>query len=154
MPNTYTQLYIHSVFVVKWRQCLISPEWEDQLYKYITGILRNHQHRLLIINGMPDHIHMLFGLNPAQSISECMQTVKGECSGWINRMGFVRGRFEWQQGYAAFACDIPRRDAVYKYIENKKIHHNTKSFTEEYIELLNEFQVQFRHEYLFHPPLE
>ena len=98
MPNTYTQLYIHAVFAVKRRHCLISPEWEEELYKYISGILRNHKHKMLIINGMADHIHILFGLHPAQSISQCMQTIKGQSSEWINRKRFIRGKFEWQEG--------------------------------------------------------
>ncbi|MCZ8284925.1 MAG: IS200/IS605 family transposase, partial [Bacteroidia bacterium] len=98
MPNTYTQLYIQFVFAVKYRAAVIDASWKDELYKYMTGIIQNQKHKLVCINGMPDHIHILVGLNPSQSISGLLQDIKGGSSKWINGKGFVKGKFEWQEG--------------------------------------------------------
>ena len=152
MANTYTQLYIHAVFAVKHRGSVIRAAWEEELYKYITGILQNHKHKMLIINGMPDHIHILFGMHPTQSLSQCIQTIKGESSEWINRKHFVRGKFEWQEGYGAFSCDVRKRDAVFKYIQDQKMHHTRRSFIDEYKETLDEFQVEFNEAFIFQHP--
>ena len=93
MANTYTQIHIQAVFAVQNRQCLIHREWEDELYKYITGIVQNQGHKLLQINGMPDHIHVLFGMRPVQSLSDLMKKVKGESSKWINQKDFLKSKF-------------------------------------------------------------
>jgi len=93
MVSTYTQLYIHTVFAVQNRISLINHSWEEELYKYITGIITNQGHKMIAINGMPDHIHILIGLNPIQSLSNLMQDIKGDSSKWINKKGFVKRRF-------------------------------------------------------------
>jgi REP element-mobilizing transposase RayT len=104
MPNTYTQIHIQAVFSVQNRNCIITQIWKDDLYKYISGIIRNNGHKLLSINGMPDHIHLLIGLRPTQSISDLLQDIKGNSSKWINEKHLVTGRFSWQEGYGAFSC--------------------------------------------------
>lgn len=93
MANTYTQIHIHIVFAVQNRQSLIDASWKEELYKYITGIIRNHNHKLIAINGMPDHIHLLIGMRPVQSLSMLVQDIKGDSSGWINKRGFINHRF-------------------------------------------------------------
>jgi putative transposase len=98
MANAYTQIHIQVVFVVKNRDCIIRKLWEDELFRYMTGIIQNHGHKVLAINGMPDHVHVLFGMRPAQALSDLMLNVKGDSSKWINQKGFVRGRFSWQAG--------------------------------------------------------
>jgi putative transposase len=90
MANTYTQIHIHAVFSVQERDSKILDNWKDELYKYITGIIQNNKHKLLAINGMPDHIHILFGLRPSQSLSDLMQDIKGHSSKWINEKRFVK----------------------------------------------------------------
>ena len=80
MPNTYTQIHIHFVFAVKYRDGVIDSSWKDELYKYITGIVQNNKHKLLIINGMPDRVHILTGIRPSQSISDLLQDIKGSSS--------------------------------------------------------------------------
>lgn len=110
MANTYTQIHIQTVFAVQGRANLITTAWKDELYRYITGIIQNHGHKLLQINGMPDHLHILFGMRPTQALSVLMQQVKQDSSAWINQKGFVRGRFSWQEGYGAFSYskrDVP-----------------------------------------------
>jgi putative transposase len=116
MPNTYTQLYIHCVFAVKYRQAIIQPEWEDRLQKYITGTLQNNGHKLLAINSMPDHLHFFVGLNPKQSISDMMRLAKGDSSEFVNKEGFTKRKFYWQDGYGAFSNSRSQIDSVVKYI--------------------------------------
>ncbi len=151
MANTYTQIHIHAVFAVQNRACMIKNHWQDDLYKYISGIVKNNNHKLLIINGMQDHIHMLFGMRPTQSLSDLMQDVKGYSSKWINKKGFVQGEFSWQFGYGAFSyakSDLPN---VIEYIKNQQQHHKKKSFTEEYMSLLQEFGIDYDEKYIFKP---
>ncbi|MCC6683623.1 MAG: IS200/IS605 family transposase [Bacteroidia bacterium] len=149
MANTYTQIHIQFVFAVKHRIGLIQSSWKDELYKYITGIVQNHKHKLLAINGMPDHIHILVGIRPNQSISELMQDVKGSSSKWINERKLVPGRFEWQEGYGAFSYSASQLKDVINYIQKQEEHHKTKTFKEEYITILKKAEVDFDEQYLF-----
>ena len=151
MANTYTQLHIQTVFSVQNWECIIQKSWKDELYKYITGIIRNNNHKLLSINGMPDHIHILFGLRPVQSISDLLQDIKGSSSKWINEKGFVRGRFYWQEGYGAFSYSKSQLQQVIGYIVNQQEHHRKKTFLEEYKELLHDFEIEYDECYIFIP---
>jgi putative transposase len=151
MANTYTQIHIHAVFTVQNRECLISNSWKDELFKYISGIVLNNKHKLIAINGMPDHIHILFGFRPSQSLSDLMQDVKGNSSKWINEKKYLKGRFSWQEGYGAFSYsknDLPK---VVDYINNQTLHHKRKTFSEEYIEILKEFKIDYDDKYVFKP---
>lgn len=152
MANTYTQIHVHAVFAVQSKLGLIQKEWQSELYKYITGIIQMQQHRLLAINGMPDHVHILFGLRPVQSLSDLMQDVKASSSKWINERKFVNGRFEWQQGYGAFSYSKSQLPDVIAYIGNQEIHHKKKTFLEEYKEFLEKFEVPYDERYLFKIP--
>lgn len=125
--------------------------WKELLYRYMSGIIQNHEHKLLAINGMPDHVHIFFGMRPSQSLSELMQDIKGDSSKWINEMGFVRGRFARQEGYGAFSYSKSSVDNVINYIKNQERHHQLKSFNNEYIDLLKKFGVEFDERYLFKP---
>lgn len=151
MANTYTQIHIQAVFAVQNRQSLIGQEWKSELYKYITGIVQNNGHKMLQINGMPDHIHMLFGLRPAQSLSDLIKLVKQDSSKWINNQQISKARFSWQSGYGAFSYAKPQIPRVIKYIENQEEHHRKNSFHEEYIALLNAHDIEFDERYLFKP---
>lgn len=151
MANTYTQVYIHTVFTVKNRISLIRQEWREELYKYITGIVQNNGHKLIAINGMPDHLHLFVGMNSSQSLSELMQDVKGDSSKWIHQKGFIKGKFEWQSGYGAFSYSISQIDPVVKYINNQEQHHKTRSFIEEYLDFLKKFKVPYDERYIFKP---
>jgi len=102
MANTYTQIHIHAIFAVQNRVSLIKEHWQEELYKYISGIITNNGHKLLQIGGMPDHIHVLFGIQPVKSLSDLMQRIKGDSSHWINESRLVLGKFSWQDGYGAF----------------------------------------------------
>jgi len=151
MANTYTQIHIQCVFAVQNRECIIRNNWKEDLYKYITGIIQKNGHKLLAINGMPDHIHVFFGMRPAQSLSDLMQDVKGDSSKWINTNKFIRGRFSWQEGYGGFSYSKSHVSKVISYIKNQENHHKIKSFTEEYDELLKEFNIDFDNRFVFKP---
>ncbi len=151
MANTYTQIHIQSVFAVQNRNCIIRKSWKDSLYKYMTGIIQNHGHKLLAINGMPDHVHIFFGMRPTQSLSELMQDIKGDSSKWINENGLIKSRFSWQEGYGAFSYSKSHVDKVINYIKNQEKHHCKKTFIEEYNELLEKFEVDYDKRYVFKP---
>jgi len=121
------------------------------LYKYITGIIQNNGHKLLAINGMPDHIHLFVGMRHTQSISDLAQDVKGDSSKWINQKKFVKGRFSWQEGFGAFSYSKSHVDHVIDYIKNQAIHHKKKTFIEEYHDLLEKFGIEFDERYIFKP---
>jgi REP element-mobilizing transposase RayT len=151
MANTYTQIHIQAVFTVLNRECIITDLWRNELYKYITGIVQNNKHKLLAINGMPDHIHILFGLRPSPSLSDLMQDIKGGSSRWINEKRFVRGKFSWQEGYGAFSYSKSELPVVINYIECQQQHHHKINFIDEYLGLLNEFEIDYSDEFIFNP---
>ena len=149
MANTYTQLYVQVVFVVKNRQSLIQEEWKQELYKYISGIIKNNEHKLLAINGVGDHVHILIGMKPSQSLADLMQDIKGSSSKWINDKNYVYGKFEWQAGYGAFTYSHSQISSVIKYIQNQEVHHKTSTFKEEYVSFLKAFEINYNENYLF-----
>ncbi len=151
MANTYTQIHIQTVFAVQDRQSLVKNEWKDDLYKYMTGIIQNNEHKVLQINGMPDHVHILFGMRPTQSLSELMKQVKQDSSKWINNKGFVNGKFSWQSGYGAFSYSKSELPSVINYIKNQEEHHKKVTFQDEYLRLLKDFNIEFDERYIFKP---
>lgn len=151
MANTYTQIHIHAIFAVQNRHSVIANHWKEELYKYITGIVHNQTHKLLAINGMPDHIHLLFGMRPIQSLSNLMQEIKGHSSKWINEQKFVKGKFSWQEGYGAFSYSKSQLPQVIKYIERQQEHHKKKPFLQEYTEFLDAYKVEYDERYIFKP---
>jgi REP element-mobilizing transposase RayT len=153
MANTYTQLHIHIVFAVKFREALIKPDWENQLHQYITGIIKNNGHKLLAINSAVDHIHILIGLHPKQSLSELIRQVKCDSSEFINRNKLNRRKFQWQEGFGAFSTSHSQIDKVVRYIINQKEHHKKRTFSDEYCEFLKRLQVEYNEKYVFHAPV-
>ena len=152
MANTYTQIHIHVIFSIQNRLSLIQKQWQDELYKYISGIIADNGHKVLQIGGMPDHIHILFGMRPTQSLSDLMQAIKGGSSSWINKKQFVMGKFSWQEGYGAFSYGKSQIDDVIKYIQQQEIHHKKRTFADEYLEILNLFKVEFNEKYILKNP--
>ena len=149
MANTYTQLYVHVIFSVQGRKNLIAAKWRQSLYEYITGIIKNKNQKLMVINGVSDHLHLLIGLKPEASLSGLIRDVKANSSKWINDNGHVPGRFEWQSGFGAFSISSALVPTVVEYILNQEEHHRKRTFREEYIELLDAYQVEYRKEFIF-----
>jgi putative transposase len=154
MANTYTQLYLHIVFAVKYRAALLKAQWDERLRLYIAATVQNNGHKMLAINNMPDHLHLCIGLNPAQSISDLMRLVKGDSSEWINKEGFTTRKFQWQEGYGAFSYSKSQLDSVVKYIANQQEHHSKISFKDEYIKMLEDRGIAYEDRYLFVSPQE
>jgi len=153
MANTYTQIHIQFVFAVKYRNGLIQESFKNELFQYISGIIKANNHKLLAINGMPDHIHILIGMRPTQSISELIQVVKANSSKWINEKKFLNVKFEWQEGYGAFSYSKSHVQNVINYIQNQEERHKKKTFQEEYLEFLEAFEIDYDERYIFKEPI-
>lgn len=149
MAGTFSQIYIQVVFAVKGRHSLIQPDWEEELYKYISGIVRNKEQKMLAINGMPDHIHFLIGMKPSCCLSDLVREIKKSSNEFVKEKRFTNFKFQWQEGYGAFSYSHSALDRVIRYINNQKEHHKTKSFRDEYLDFLKRFQIEYKDEYLF-----
>jgi len=149
MADTYTKIYVHVIFTVQGRQNLISRQHKDELYKYITGIIQNKKQKVIIINGMPDHIHILIGIKPDIALSDLIRDVKANASSFINEKRWIMGKFNWQEGFGAFSYSHSQLDSVANYIRNQEKHHSRKTFREEYLELLKKFDVDYDPKYMF-----
>jgi len=146
--NTYSQIYIQLVFATKNRESLINEKWEEELYKYISGIINNKGQKLLAINGMPDHLHILIGMKPSCCLSDLVREIKKSSNSFIKEKKFTNFKFEWQEGYGAFSYSHSALDDVIKYINNQKQHQLKRSFKEEYILFLEKYNVDYKSEYL------
>jgi putative transposase len=149
MANTYSQIYVQVVFAVYGRENLIGSEWRDELYKYITGIVKNHRQKLLAVNGVGDHIHILLNIQPSVALSELVRDIKANSSRWINEKRLVRGKFQWQEGFGAFSYSLSQLDDVIGYIQRQEEHHQKVSFKKEYLTYLERFNVDFDDRYVF-----
>ena len=149
MANTYTQMYIQIVFAVKRRQNLIQKNWKDELHKYICGIVNGKGQKVYAIGGVEDHIHILVSIKPNISISDLVRDIKANSSKWINENEFVRGKFQWQEGFGAFSYAQSQLDNVIAYINNQEQHHQKKTFKDEYLTLLQKFNIEYDEKYLF-----
>src|SRR5438132_7773627 len=149
MANTFSQIFIQTVFAVSIRQSLIKPDFKEELYKYITGIVRNQKQKLISINGMSDHLHILIGLRPAMALADLVREIKADSTNFIHKNKWVRGRFNWQEGYGAFSYGHSQLDTIIRYIQNQEKHHRRRSFKEEYLTLLRKFDIAFEEKYVF-----
>ncbi len=148
MANTFSQLYVQVVFAVKGRANLIAPTFKEELYKYIAGIISNKKQKLIIINGMPDHVHLLIGQKPDSNLSELVRDIKANSSRWINEKKFLPQKFEWQSGFGAFSVGHRNVSNVINYILRQEEHHAKKSFLTEFTDFLTEHDVEYNREYL------
>ena len=149
MAHTFSQIYIQTVFAVNGRLSIIRPESKEELYKYMTGIVRNNGQKLISINGMSDPVHILIGLKPAMALADLVRDVKADSSNFINKKKWVRGRFSWQEGYGAFSYGHSQLDTIIRYIQNQEQHHRRRSFKDEYLAWLKKFEIPFEEKYVF-----
>lgn len=150
MPNTYTQIYLQAVFATKGREIKIMPDIREEVEKYICGIFANKKQKILAIYANPDHLHVFFNYKNLQiTIPDLIKTVKIESTNFINEKKFCSGKFSWQEGYGAFSYAKSQKDKVVNYILNQEKHHVKKNFKEEYLEMLEAFEIEFKDEYLF-----
>jgi REP element-mobilizing transposase RayT len=149
MANTFTQIYIQVVFAPEGRQNLIQRTWKEQLQKYITGIVTEHQQKMIAVNCMPDHVHLLVGLKPDKALSDLVGAIKASSSNFINRQKWVLGRFTWQEGFGGFSYSHSQLTTVIRYIQNQEQHHARKSFQQEYQAFLKKFAVPHDERFVF-----
>ena len=149
MASTFSQIYIQTVFAVSNRMSLIKPAFQEDLYKYIAGIVRNQGQKLISINGMLDHIHILIGLKPSIALADLVRDIKADSTTHINRNRWVHGKFTWQEGYGAFSYGHSQLDMIIRYIQNQEHHHKRRSFKNEYLTLLRKFDIAFEDKYVF-----
>ena len=147
--STYSQIYIQVVFAVKNRNSLIQKEWEERLYKYITGIVQKKEQKMLAINGVSNHIHFLIGMRPSCCLSDLVREVKKSTNEFINDNKLSKFQFNWQEGFGAFSYSHSQLDDVIAYVMNQKEHHKKKTFKDEYIDFLKKFNVEYNEKYLF-----
>ncbi|WP_291103163.1 MULTISPECIES: IS200/IS605 family transposase [unclassified Flavobacterium] len=149
MANTYSQIYIQIVFAVRGRENLITKENREELHKFIAGIIKNREQKLLAIFAMPDHVHILVGMKPNISISDLVRDIKAGSSKFINDSKWINGKFNWQEGYGAFSYSKSNMDNVIKYILNQEEHHKKETFKDEYHSFLEKFEIEYDEKYLF-----
>jgi len=149
MANSYSQIYIHYVFAVKGRQNLLQKAWRDEVFKYMSGIIKSKKEKPIIINGVSDHVHAFVGFNTPIDYSDLIRDIKNNSSKFINDKKFVRGKFEWQEGYGAFSYSHSGIQNVYDYILRQEEHHHKRTFKEEYLDLLQKFEIEYDERYLF-----
>ena len=148
MANTFYQVTMQVIFAVRFREALIENTFRDSLHKYITEIVKNNDQKLLCINSMPDHMHILMGIAPSVKVSDLVRDIKSSSAGFINDNQLSRRRFYWQNGYGVFSYSMSHRKNVIAYIENQQRHHRRMTFREEYIRFLEAFNVQYKTKYL------
>ena len=149
MSNTYTQIHIHAVFAVKYRKALLSKDWRDSLFKYMATIINDQGHKTLAIGGTENHVHLLFGFRPTQSLSSLIMVLKRETSEWINREGLTPSVFRWQEGFGAFSYAMSQLPNVIHYILNQEAHHAKTTFRKEYVDILKTNEVDYDERYIF-----
>jgi putative transposase len=148
-PGTYSQIYIHYVFAVKGRECLLHKSWRDEVFKIISNIIKEQGQKPIIVNGHDDHVHVFVGIRPTMRISDLIRDVKNQSSNFINTKRLIRGNFSWQKGYGAFSCSHSQMNRVYQYILNQEEHHRKKSFQDEYRDFLKKHEIEFNPEFVF-----
>ena len=149
MAGTYSQIYIQVVFAVRGRQNLLHKEWRDDVFKYMSGIIKNKGQKPIIVNGVSDHVHVFVGLKPSMALSDLVRDVKNNSTNFINDHAWIRGKFSWQEGYGAFSYSHSQIENVYNYILNQDKHHHKQTFQEEYVDFLEKFEIEHDVKYLF-----
>jgi putative transposase len=152
MPNSYTQLYVQLVFVVKFRRASIQREWRSHFMSVIGNMINETGCKTIIVNGVEDHVHCFLHLSSTITIAELCQKVKARSAKWVNESGNCSHRFEWQTGYGAFTYSKSAVSNVFNYIQNQEEHHRRKRFFDEYLEFLKEFEIDYDERYLFKEP--
>ena len=149
MTGTFSQIYIQYVFAVKGSENLLQKPWRDEVFKYMAGIIKGKNQKPIIVNGVEDHVHVFVGIKPSMAISDLVRDIKNNSSKFINEQNFIKGKFSWQEGYGAFSYAHSQIENVFQYIANQEEHHKKETFQEEYLDLLEKFDIEFNEKYLF-----
>ena len=149
MAGTFTNLLYHIVFSTKHRQPLITSSLQDELYKYMGGIIRGEGGTLLEIGGVPDHVHLVTRFKADTSVSRMLQLLKANLSKWANERSDQSSRFSWQTGYAAFSVSESQVVAVREYVRRQEEHHRRRTFQEEFIALLRKHEIEWDERFIW-----
>jgi putative transposase len=149
MAGTFSQIYIQYVFAVKGRQNILQKPWRDEVFKYMSGIIKGKNQKPIIVNGVSDHVHVFVGLKPSMCIADLVRDIKNNSSNFINEQKYLKGKFAWQEGYGAFSYAHSQMNSVYKYIANQEEHHRKKTFKQEYTHFLKKFEIEYKDEFIF-----
>ena len=149
MANTYSQIYLQTVFAVKYRRAVLHKNWRNQLFGVIGNLINENNCKTIIVNGVEDHVHCFLGLKPVVSVSDLMKAVKAKSSKYINDHNLTPEHFEWQVGYGVFSYSQSSVEAMFRYIQNQEEHHHKQTFRDEYLGLLKKFKVEYDEQYLF-----
>ncbi len=149
MAGTFSQIYIQTVFAVNGRSNLLLKPWRDEVFKYMSGIIKGKNQKPIIVNGIENHVHLFIGLKPSMALSDLIRDVKNNTSNFINEKRLVHGKFSWQEGHGSFSYSHSQIEQVYQYILNQEEHHHTKTFREEYLEFLRKYEIEYDEKYLF-----
>jgi REP element-mobilizing transposase RayT len=151
MANSFKQIYVHVIFAVKGRQSLLKNEHREELHKYMTGIVKERECKLVAINSVSDHLHLMLAYNPKVVLADVIRDLKAFSSKMMNERGWFEREFHWQNGYGAFSVSPSQADTVVRYIANQEEHHRKKTFREEFVEFLKNSGIEFDPKYLFDP---
>ena len=149
MASTFYQVYLQYVFAVKGRQNLLQEPWRDEVFKYMSGIIKGKNQKPIIVNGVSDHVHVFVGVNTSLTICDLVRDIKNNSTNFINEQKFVKGKFSWQDGYGVFSYGHSQINDVYNYILNQEKHHHKQTFKEEYLEYLRKFEIEYDEKYLW-----
>jgi REP element-mobilizing transposase RayT len=142
MAYNYHQIYLQTAFAVKYRNAVLNKTWRSQLFGVVGNLINEAGCKTILVNGVEDHVHCLFGLKPVVSVSELMKTIKDKSSKYVNDHQLTTHRFEWQKGYGIFSYRKSDLDSIHKYIQNQETDHRTQTFHNEYLDFLEEFKVR------------
>ncbi len=146
---SYISNLIHFVWGTKDRQPTIGESWQERLYAYCGGILKNKKSKLLAIGGMPDHIHIYASLPSTVTLAEIANALKSNSSRWIHENVDAQHRFAWQEGYGAFSVSKSMEQTVINYIANQAEHHRRQEFQFEFVKLLEKHGIAYDERYLW-----
>jgi len=148
-PSTFTQIYLQFVFAVKYRESLIQPKYQREVFSFMSGLINSMGHKSYVVNGMPDHVHIFMSFDPKHSPSDTIKEIKRSTTNFINSKKWFPGKFQWQSGYGCFSYSKSHIDNVAKYILNQQKHHSKVKFRDEYLEFLKKFEITYDEKYLF-----
>jgi REP element-mobilizing transposase RayT len=149
MANTFSQIYFQYVFAVKGRQSMLDKAWRHEVFRYIGGIIAAKGHKMIIANGVSDHVHILVSFKPAGNPSELARDIKLRSAKFINQRVFLSTSFSWQTRYGIFSYAHSQKQKIADYIARQEIHHARISFKDEYLELLRRMDIEFNDNYVF-----
>jgi len=140
---SYSSLYYHLIFATKNRQNYMDEVQLEEMYKYMTGVIKEMQAKLFMINGPSNHVHIALSAPPDVAMSDCARTIKANASRWVHERFKSLQDFQWQEGYSVFSVSKSNMGSVVRYIQNQREHHKAVSFEEELKAFLEKHGVEY-----------